>query len=170
MLMAIENRDFIECVCKTRSEAEEYYSKHPSRETCRIIEIESKRFPLFVTEVGYGNFSYFPTKKALIEFLRSLDIESFLKQKIVYNYIYGSDEYGREEKIEARINLYRYAGSFRGEKMDYDYMGMIDHEHLNPEWINRIIQSNSLRCVGMERGMLRKMIDTISRFLSRRND
>jgi hypothetical protein len=74
MITVIENKDFVECVFKTKGEAEEYYSNHPSRETCRIIELEAKRFPIFVTEIGYGNFRYFPTKKSLIDFLRNLDI------------------------------------------------------------------------------------------------
>ena len=164
MLMVIENRDFIECVCKTRSEAEEYYSKHPSRETCRITEIESKRFPLFVTEIGYGNFKYFPTQKILVDFLRNLDMETLPKPKSVCSYIYDSGNCRTEEKIEPSINFYRFVGPFKSEEINSDYMGIIDHEHLNPEWVNTIIKYNSLRCVGMEKFLFRKMAIAAGKF------
>jgi len=167
MITVIENKDFVECVFKTRSKAEEYYSGHPSRKTCKIIELDAKRFPIFVTEIGYGNFRYFPSKKLLINFLRELDIEALPKHKAVYNYIYESGKYGVEEKMRPTINLYRLDRPFCGDEMNYDYMGMMNHEHLEPEWVDTIIRFNSLKCVGMEGIWLRKVRIRIARFFSR---
>ena len=166
MITVIENKDFVECLFKTRSKAEEYFAGHPSRETCKIIELETKHFPIFVTEIGYGNFKYFPSKKLLINFLRELDIDALPKHKVVYNYIYESGEYGMEEKMRPTINLYRLDRPFRGEEMNYGYMGMMNHEHLEPEWVATIIRFNSLKCVGMVGIWLRKACSRIARFFS----
>ena len=167
MITVVENKDFVECVFRTKDEAETYYSAHPSRETCRIIELDSKRFPVFITEIGYGNLRYFTTKKTLIDFLRELDVEALPKHKVVYSYIYESGESGWGEKMRPTINLYRLAGPFRGEEINCDYMGMMNHEHLEPEWVDTIIRFNSLKCVSMEENWMRKVCGRIAGFFSR---
>jgi hypothetical protein len=166
MITVLENKDFIEGVFTTRTEADEYFSKHPDKNMCRIIELPSGKYPVFVTESKRGRFNYFMEKSGLIAYLKALNTGELEKVRTVSICING----GESETIETygpSITVYYIDKPYRSKKVNEDSMGIIWHDHLDPDRLNKIIRTNSLKTMGMEQSIPEKIYHRLQSLMSR---
>jgi hypothetical protein len=157
VMIALENRDFIEGIFNTQEEMDVYLKNHPEPENWRIIELGFNKYPIFVTEITRGKFDYFGNKKDLITFLRGLDVNKLPKGKIIS---IGISEIGSErvESFEPSVMVCCFDEPYLSSKVNEDSMGEIWHDHLQPDRLAIVIRSNSLRIMGMERNILVKIL------------
>jgi hypothetical protein len=157
MITVIENRDFVEGVFSAKEKACEYYAKHPSQNTCRIIETGFTSYPFFVTETKRGSFRYFAGKKELIAFMKETNLDELPKAKVTYISI-TEQKTECVEKEDPSFTVYCIFGPYQSGNVNEDGMGGLWHDHLNAERFNWIIKSYSLKNMGMEPSLLQKLL------------
>jgi hypothetical protein len=157
MITVIENRDFVEGVFNTPEEASGYYEKHPSQNTCRIIETGITGYPVFITETGRGNFRYFGGKNELIAFMKSVNLEELPKGTTLRVDITDP----KAEWVithDPSFTVYFLAEPYLSGIVNEDGMGGIWHDHLDPGRFAWVIRTNSLKIMGMETSLLQRLL------------
>jgi hypothetical protein len=151
MITVLENNDFFEEIFNTCKEAEEYYSTHPEQESCRLIELPFEKFPLYVLEMGRGNFKYFENDKMLITFLKEFDLNSLPKSKTFVLYIFddNNDNYNEGKDVPG-LNIYYIQEPYRSYTINQDCIGGLDHYHFDFETLDEVIKTESLTSLCIE--------------------
>jgi len=145
MLTVLETRDYFEGVFTTRKEAEDYYMIHPEKESCRIIELDFEKFPLYALEVGRGNFKYFKDDESVILFLRNLNPDSITKGKGRVFYIFEDQKDNYDEEITTpNLTLYHITEPFCSNTINEDRIGGLNHFHFSYEDLEKVINKGSL--------------------------
>ena len=148
MITILQTRDFIEGVFNSKTEAEKYYSNHPEKNSCQIIELTFQKYPFFMIEVEYGKFRYFENQHSFIAFLKEINLQDMPKGKATVFHISDDPDCNyREERRAISLTLYYIDEPFHNEKIiNQDFMGCLDHTHLEltPESLEDVITTNSL--------------------------
>ncbi len=141
MISILENKQFIEGIFLTKKEAENYFSVHPNKKNCRLVELAFDCFPFYILETANG-FVYTCNQEEVIKFANEVEMQAFDADTIVFN-------------------LYRITEPFKSKYMDKDSMGGLVHFHLTKQ----IIENNNK--TGDWDQHYFGQFDNVMRFLSR---
>jgi hypothetical protein len=145
MITVIENRctlngghqDFVEGIFNTRREAEAYFSKHPAREVCRILELPFDRYPFAVVEIDHEKesnngsaFRYFQSDRDLDRYLVTLDIPALLAKQKAWIEESGLTPHADELDYQCLFAINVIHEQTVSAEMNLDPMGGFDHYHI----------------------------------------
>ena len=146
MITVLETRDFFEGIFNSREELDAYFSNHPEKESCRIIERDFSSFPLYVLEIGRGNFKYFKDENTLVSFIRSINIHELpVGEAVVFYYCENSEDNGHEKYKVPSLTLYYISGPYKSFHVNEDGIGSLGHYHFDFEMLGEVIKSGSIK-------------------------
>ena len=147
----LETRDFFEGIFSSREEAQYYLNNHPEKESCRLLEFSFTVFPIYILEIGRGNFKYFENQNAVIQFLKVCNPDHIPKGKAAVFYYNDKTGESDDKIIETlALTLYSIQEPFLSSKVNADSIGGLEHEHFNYETLEIVKNAESLKVLGID--------------------
>jgi hypothetical protein len=152
MITVIENRctrnggdqDFVEGIFNTQGEAEAYFSRHPAREVCRILELPFDQYPFAIVEINHekesnngSGFRYFQSDRDLDRYLMTLDIPALLAKQKAWIEKNGLTLHADEWEYQCLFAINVINESEVSAEMNVDPMGGFDHYHIYSHALER---------------------------------
>lgn len=144
MITVVENyrskakyRDFVEAIFSNRNDAEDYISKHPAKELCRLVELPFDKYPFALIEVGWdmqGNYNtqfiYLKDNDELFAYYKSLDIDKEIARQKGWIEKQGIAKYCDESDYNTFLLVNIISEQTISPEYNLDPMGGFDHFHI----------------------------------------